>query len=200
MTSGATGTTGILGGSFDPPHDAHLAVARTALAKLDLARILWIPAGRPPHRTPPVASAGHRAAMVRLTIEGEPRFVLDEREVRKISPGYTIETLESLRTELGRQADLVLIIGADQFGKLETWHRWKELFAFARIAVFARPDYSMKNAESITVVPMAPLDISSTAIRARIAAGESVRGLVPGTVLDYIEANGLYSSQERTSR
>jgi nicotinate-nucleotide adenylyltransferase len=187
---------GILGGSFDPVHNAHLAMARTALSSLALARVAWIPSGTPPHRGAPVAPAGHRAAMVRLAIAGEPRFQLDERELRKRSPAYTVETLEDLRKGLGAEADLVLLMGADQYEKLETWHRWGELFDFARIAVFARPDHAIDttrlDASQVAVVPMAPLDISSTAIRRRIAAGEPVRGMVPDAVLDYIENHRLY--------
>ncbi len=195
-----TAGVGVLGGSFDPVHNAHLAIARTALAELGLSKVLWIPSGTPPHRAPSVAPAAHRAAMVRLAIAGEPRFVLDEREIGKTSPGYTVETLENLRAQTGPQADLVLLIGADQYARLDTWHRWKDLFAFARIAVFARPGYSLGPAESVTVVPMNSLDISSTSIRQRIAAGESARGLLPDAVLDYIETNRLYSPQERRTR
>jgi nicotinate-nucleotide adenylyltransferase len=191
---------GILGGSFDPVHNAHLAVARTALKELNLAKVLWIPSGTPPHREAPRASAAHRAAMVALAIAGEPAFVLDEREIRKAAPGYTIETLEDLRAELGAQAELVLLIGADQHARLHSWHRWEELFDLARVAVFARPGLQLGGAQRVAVVPMAPLDISSTSIRERIARGESVRGLMPGAVLDYIETHHLYTNQERRAR
>ena len=194
------GAIGILGGSFDPVHNAHLSMARTALAALGLERVLWIPSGTPPHRAAPVASAAHRAAMIRLAIESEPRFALDERELRKTAPAYTVETLEDLRGEFGAKADLVLLIGADQHAQLESWRRWRDLYAFARIAVFARPDYSIGNTDKVTIVPMTPLDISSTTIRSRIAAGEPIRGMVPDAVLDYIETNRLYSTQERRSR
>jgi len=201
LSQGAVGAgIGILGGSFDPVHNAHLAVARAALDSLGLSRVLWIPSGTPPHRGAPVAAAGHRAAMVRLAIAGEPRFVLDEREIRKSAPGYTVETLEDLHAELGKAADLVLLVGADQYARLATWHRWQELFSLARIAVFARPGCTLAEAERVTVVPFAPLDTSSTAIRSRIAAGDPPRGLLPQPVLDYIQTNRLYSSPERRTR
>lgn len=193
-------SVGILGGSFDPVHNAHLAVARAALEKLGLARILWIPSGTPPHRGAPVASAAHRAAMVRLATAGEPRFVLDEREIRKAAPGYTVETLEDLRAELGKDIGLVLLIGADQHARLETWHRWQDLFSLARIAVFARPGEPLADAGRVTVVPFEPLEVSSTAIRSRIAAGERPHGLLPEAVLDYIQTHRLYSSPERRPR
>ena len=188
---GATGANGILGGSFDPVHNAHLAIARAALAGLDLAKIRWIPSGTPPHRGAPIAPAADRAAMVRLAIAGEPRFVLDERELRKSSPGYTVETLEDLHKELGPKADLVLLIGADQYSRLDSWHRWQDLFGLARIAVFARPGLSLGETDRVSVVPMEPLDISSTSIRERISAGQPPRGLVPDAVLDYIQSHRL---------
>ncbi|MBS0338017.1 MAG: nicotinate (nicotinamide) nucleotide adenylyltransferase [Proteobacteria bacterium] len=201
MRAGGTGAgIGILGGSFDPVHNAHIAIARAALAGLGLAKVLWIPGGTPPHREAPLASGAHRAAMVALAIRGEPRFELDLREIRKTSPGYTVETLEDLRAELGTDADLVLLIGADQYARLETWHRWQDLFGLSRIAVFARPGETLAGAQRVTVVPMSPLDISSTAIRARIAAGDPPRGLLPDAVLDYIQTNRLYSSPERRTR
>jgi nicotinate-nucleotide adenylyltransferase len=191
---------GILGGSFDPVHNAHLAMARAALDALALAKVLWIPGGTPPHREAPRASGADRAAMVRLAIAGEPRFELDERELRKSSPGYTVETLEDLHAGLGKHADLVLLIGADQYARLETWHRWRDLFALARIAVFARPGQDLDPAKHVTVVPMAPLDVSSTALRARIAAGDPPRGLLPDAVLDYIQIHRLYPSPEHRPR
>ena len=201
MSQGAVGAgIGILGGSFDPVHNAHLAVARAALDSLGLSRVLWIPSGTPPHRGAPVAAAGHRAAMVRLAIAGEPRFVLDEREIRKAAPGYTVETLEDLHAELGKSAELVLLIGADQYARLDTWHRWRDLFALARIAVFARPGDRLADPERVTVVPFAPLDISSTAIRSRIAAGDAPRELLPEAVLDYIQSHRLYSPEEGKTR
>jgi nicotinate-nucleotide adenylyltransferase len=191
---------GILGGSFDPVHNAHLAIARTALEKLGLAKILWIPSGTPPHRAAPAAAGVHRAAMVRLAIAGEPRFVLDERELRKAAPGYTVETLEDLHAELGKDAGLVLLIGADQHARLSTWHRWQDLFSLARIAVFARPGEAPAEEDRVTVVPFAPLEISSTAIRSRIAAGDLPHGLLPEAVLDYIQTHRLYSSAENRTR
>ena len=191
---------GILGGSFDPVHNAHLAIARAALTELKLAKVLWIPGGVPPHREAAKASSAQRAAMVALAIAGEPRFVLDEREIRKATPGYAVETLEGLHTELGPQVELVLLIGADQYARLATWHRSQDLFGLARIAVFARPGLALDDGDRVSVVPMAPLDISSTAIRERIAKGEPVRGLMPDAVLDYIETNRLYCPQERRTR
>ena len=189
-------SVGILGGSFDPVHNAHLSIARTALERLSLDRILWIPGGTPPHRAAPIASAAHRVAMLALALAAEPRFALDTREIAKTTPGYTVETLEDLRAELGMQTDLVLLIGADQYTRLESWHRWRDLYALARIAVFARPGSDLATAERVTIVPSVPQDISSSAIRARVAEGDPPRGLLPDAVLDYIGRERLYSSPE----
>ena len=194
------GAIGILGGAFDPVQNAHVAMARAALASVGVSKVLWIPSGRPPHRDPAVASAADRAAMVRLAIQDEPRFVLDERELRKAAPCYTVETLEELRAECGPGADLVLLMGADQYERFETWHRWRDIPALARIGLFARPPHRLVIPGNAFVVPMSGLDISSTAIRKRIAAGEPVRSLVPDAVLDYIESRHLYSSQEHRAR
>ena len=190
----------ILGGSFDPVHNSHLAVARAALEQLDLATVLWIPSGTPPHRAAPFATAAHRAAMVKLAIAGEPRYALDERELNKAAPGYTVGTLEELRAQLGAGVPLVLLIGADQYARLDTWHRWKELTGLARIAVCARPGLAIEPSDGVDTLVMTPLDISSTTIRARIAAGDPPRGLLPDAVLDYIEREHLYSSAERRTR
>lgn len=196
MRKAAGAAIGILGGSFDPVHNAHLAIARTALAALPLDRVLWIPSGTPPHRSAPLAGAAQRIAMLELAIATEPRFSIDAREIEKSTPGYTVETLEELRADLGAQAELVLLIGADQYARLDTWHRWRDLYALARIAVFARPGLEVPASDRVTIVPSTPLDISSSAIRARIAAGESPRGLLPDAVLDYIGRAGLYSPPE----
>ena len=190
------GAIGILGGAFDPVQNAHLTMARAALASVGVSKVLWIPSGRPPHRDPAFASAADRVAMLRLAIQGEPRFELDEREIRKTSPCYTVETLEELRAERGPDTDLVLLMGADQYERFETWHRWREIPSLARIGLFARPPHRLVIPGNAFVVPMPGLDISSTAIRKRIAAGEPVGGMVPAAVLDYIESHRLYSSRE----
>ena len=194
------GAIGVLGGAFDPVHNAHVVMARNALDSLKLSKVLWIPSGIPPHRDPPIAAAEHRAAMVRLAIRDEPRFVLDERELRKTTPGYTVETLEELRAEYGAQVELILLIGADQFQRLQTWHRWQDLDSLARLGLYARPPYPLLVSGKAFVVPMPLMEVSSTGIRDRIASGESVRGMVPDAVLDYIQTHHLYSPQERRTR
>jgi len=190
------GPTGILGGTFDPVHNAHLAIARRALEALGAARILWMPTGAPGYRNPPVAQAEHRVAMLSLAIEGEPRYALDERELAPGASGYTYDTLTALRRELGPDVPLVMLIGADQYEKLGAWYRASELFGLCRFAVFARPGWSASASclprDVITHVPMEPLAISASDIRTRIGRGEDVSALLPAPVLQYIRRHRLY--------
>jgi len=181
----------VLGGTFDPVHNAHLAIARSALEALGAARVLWVPTGAPAYRRPAVASAAHRLAMLRLAIAGEPRYAVDERELAPGHSGYTVETLRGLRAELGAATELVLLMGADQYAARHRWYRWEEVERLARIAVFARPQAPVPEAAAL-VVPMAPLAVSASEIRARVARGEDIAGLVPPAVADYIRAHGLY--------
>ncbi|MGH8737456.1 MAG: nicotinate (nicotinamide) nucleotide adenylyltransferase [Burkholderiales bacterium] len=193
-----TAPTGIFGGTFDPVHNAHLRVARVALEALGLVRLLWIPTGAPRYRPAPVASAEHRLAMLELALAGEPRYAIDARELRPEASGYTVDTLAALRAELGPHAPLVLLMGSDQYEKLAGWHRWRELFGLTRIAVVARPgrtpeaDARIRAAGPVLRVEMAPLDVSSTEIRARMAHGEDVSGMLPPPVHEYISTHRLY--------
>ena len=113
---------GILGGTFDPIHFGHLRLAEEMLEQASLLQIRFIPAGTPPHRDTPRVSALHRSAMVRLAIAGQPAFVLDEREVNRTTPCYTVDTLRELRAELGAAQPLCLLMGSDAFLQLNTWH------------------------------------------------------------------------------
>lgn len=206
---------GVLGGTFDPVHNAHVRVARLALDVLDLERVLWIPTGTPAYRTAPVASAADRVAMLRLAIAGEPRFEIDRRELAPGASGYSVDTLAALRRERGERVALLLLVGSDQFAKLDGWHRWRDLFSLAHLAVFARPgwappengavsaelaarrspargDWRAHPAGAIVPVEMPPLDISATALRAAIARGEGVSDCLPAAVLDYIASRRLY--------
>ena len=187
------GPVGILGGTFDPVHNAHLAIAARALEALSLARVLWIPTGAPRYRDPPVAPAAHRVAMLALALEGEPRYAIDERELAPNASGYTYDTLVALHAELGASIPLVMLIGADQYEKLDAWHRARELFSLCRFAVFGRPASAQaKLRPGVIPVEMAPIAISATGIRARIARGEDVSADLPQPVLRYIQRHHLY--------
>ena len=212
-----SGPIGILGGTFDPIHQAHLLLARNAMEHLGLDRVLWIPSGLPGHREAAHASVEDRLAMVRLAIDGESRFGLDSTEALSGSPTYTIDTLNRLRKELGASQPLVFLMGADQLLQFDRWREWRRLPELAHFAVAERPGYpvsaqtlpaevaaelktrrgdagalSRSPAGVITVFPMPPQDLSATAIRARLAAGRSLDDAVPAAVLDYIRDRKLY--------
>jgi nicotinate-nucleotide adenylyltransferase len=191
----------ILGGTFDPIHNAHLRVAWEAAEYLD-AEVHLMPANVPPHREQPVADAAARAALVRAALAGQERLLLDVRELRRAGPSYTVDTLLELRAEVGAQRPLVLLVGADAFAGLPTWHRWKELFDLAHVGVLTRPgsDGALPTelrtkiasrrctspawlresaAGRVLPIPVTPLDISATQVRALLAAGREPRYLVP---------------------
>jgi len=185
---------GILGGTFDPVHNAHLAIARSALEKPGLDRILWIPTGAPAYREPPVASAQDRVAMLKLALAGEmrgdPRHAIDERELRPGASGFTFDSVASLKSE-NPGSRFLLILGADQYEKRASWHRWAELERLCDVAVIARPGSRLDGKAS--TIPMAPMDISASDIRARAARGEDISAMVPAPVAEYIRARRLYS-------
>ena len=181
----------ILGGTFDPVHNAHLAMARGALERLGAARVLWLPTGAPHYRKPPVAGAQERVAMLRLAIAGEPRYAIDERELAPAASGYTVDSMIRIRAELDSKTPIVLLMGADQYAKLETWHRWRDLLQLCRLAVFARPGWNPPDARAERV-PLPEMDISASEIRSRVALGKDVSGMLPASVLGYILDHGLY--------
>ena len=180
---------GILGGTFDPVHNAHLAIAGTALRAMELTQILWIPTGTPPYRPAPIAAAMHRLAMLRLAIAGEPRYAVDERELQPGASGFTIDLLSSLQGDFPDKS-FTLLMGADQYAKRETWHRWSDIEQRCEIAVCARPGTTL-DAKAKTF-PMTPHPISASEIRNRIARGEDASAMLPPLVLDYIKEKGLY--------
>ena len=180
---------GILGGTFDPVHNAHLAVAGAALRALELQQVLWMPTGVPAYRPAPVAAAAHRLAMLRLATAGESRYAVDDRELAPQASGFTFDTLVSLRT--GQPgASFVLLMGTDQYAKRETWHRWPEIEKLCEVAVVARPGWNPD--ARVNMIPMAPSAISASDIRARIARGDDVSAMLPPAVLAYIREKGLY--------
>lgn len=204
-----TGTAeiGMLGGTFDPIHAGHLALARVALDQLGLDRILFVPAGQPPHkRGRPITPAADRLAMVELAIAGEPRFRVSRMEIDRPGPSYTADTAEALVA--GRESDdgpigLTVILSAETFADLPSWHEPARLLRLARIAVAPRPGHPAPTpgwlaqrlpgfADRVVILEGPHLDISASDIRARVAAGSPIEGLVPSAVAAYIEAHHLY--------
>ena len=218
MSEARPGPLGILGGTFDPVHNAHLRLAEEARERLDLAGVLLIPAGLPPHRQPPQAAPNQRLAMVRQAVAANPALTVDAAEIEAAGPSYTVPTLERLRREHGDRRSLVLLLGADAFLGLTTWHRWQDLFGLAHIAIATRPSHVLepehmapalaaefvarqtRSAADLAASPagrivpfgITPLDISATAIRAALSTGRSARYLLPDGVLDYISLHRLY--------
>jgi nicotinate-nucleotide adenylyltransferase len=217
VTAFTKGAIGILGGTFDPVHFGHLRLAQEVADALSLREVRFIPGGTPPHRATPQTAAADRLAMVKLATADNPLFRVDERETRRSGLSYSVDTLTELRAELGAAQPLVLILGADAFLGFNRWHRWREIFDLAHIAVAHRPgatladikdadlagEFARRRAEtvapvhgapsgSITIVPITALDISATAIRAAIQARRSVRYLTPAAVITHIEHNCLF--------
>jgi nicotinate-nucleotide adenylyltransferase len=208
---------GVLGGTFDPIHNAHLRLAETARARFALNQVIFVPAGLPWHRQAPAAAASDRLAMVRIAVADHEGFAVDDSEARSGAPGYTIDTLERLRQRYGTQRPLVLLLGADAFLGLARWHRWRELFTLAHVAVASRPGHDLVGdamepqlatefrhrrmaGETLPAAPagtIAPFvlsagTVSATEVRQRLAAGLVVGDLLPAKVVDYIGRRNLY--------
>jgi nicotinate-nucleotide adenylyltransferase len=212
---------GVLGGTFDPIHYGHLRLAEELGERLRLEEVRIIPSGTPPHRSAPAVTAEHRLAMTQLAAASNARLKVDAREVRRAGPGYTFDTLKDLRAEAGETRPLTLLLGADAFLEFATWHRWREIFGLAHVAVAHRPGFPVEQwaarmpqplareyaarlmqqplaihlsaAGGVAVVPFTALDISATAIRDMLQAGASPRYLLPDAVLYYIRLHKLYT-------
>jgi len=198
---------GVMGGTFDPIHVGHLAIAEEAREALTLERILFVPAGEPPHKPRiEVTPVAHRVAMVDLAIADNATFELSRIEVDRPGPSWTVDTVEALAED----ADITLILSAETFAELPTWHEPARLFEAARVAVVPREGYPAPDPAWLTAtfpgregrvdyLQGPRLGLSSTAIRARVAAGRSIRYLVPDAVAAYIAANDLYRTDRRTA-
>lgn len=166
-------------------------MARAALEHLKLDRILFMPTGAPRYRTPAVASGEHRVEMLQLALGDNDSYEVDARELAPGASGYTVDTLKELRLEYGAGTELWLLMGADQYSKLDTWHRPDDVRKLAGIGVFARPGIALK--KDIQLIPFAPMHVSASEIRARVARGEDISQLVPSAVANYIARHGLYA-------
>ena len=188
---------GLLGGTFDPPHAAHLALAQCAIQDLGLQSLRVLPTGNPWHRAFQPSLATHRVAMCRMAFAQIPQALVDDRETRREGPTYTIDTVRELRTEFP-QAEWFLIIGADQARRFQTWKNWEELLGLVHLVVADRnpeaPQWQNTPMIQARRLPFEPMDISATAIRHRLSQGLSVDGLHP-LVQEYVQRHQLYLSQ-----
>ncbi len=193
---------GVFGGSFDPVHNAHIALAQHALDQLALDEVIWVPAGQPWQKRRALAPVEHREAMVTLAIEGEPRFTLSRIETQRSGPSYTVDTVRVLDA-LRPGTRWHLLIGADQYAAFQTWHGWQELLGMVTLSVAGRDANAVATslpALADAAVPPLPyqtvllpaMAVSSTEIRARVACGESIDGLAPAAVARYIARHHLY--------
>ncbi|NLJ12483.1 nicotinate-nucleotide adenylyltransferase [Denitrificimonas caeni] len=205
---------GMLGGTFDPVHIGHLRSALEVAENYALDQLLLIPNAQPPHRNAPQVSAQQRLEMVQLAVAGVDLLSVDDRELRRDKPSWSIDTLLSLRAELDAQDQLLLILGWDAFCGLPSWHRWEELLEHCHILVLQRPDADIEAPQvlrdlvaaksvndpqtllgpsgQIAFVWQTPLAISATQIRHLLATQRCVRYLVPDTVFQYIYTHQLY--------
>ena len=199
---------GVMGGTFDPIHIGHLAIGEEAREALALDVVLFVPAAQPPHKPiGSVTAVEHRVAMVEVAVADNPSFELSTIELDRPGPSYTVDTVE----ELGRRhpgADIRLIMSAETFAELPTWHEPGRLFTAARIAVVPRQGYAAADPgwlaerfpgqdRRVAYLDGPRLDVSSTAIRERVASGRSIRYLVPDAVGAYIAEHDLYQKERR---
>jgi nicotinate-nucleotide adenylyltransferase len=201
---------GVLGGTFDPIHIAHLAIAEECRVRLALDLVLFVPAGLPPHKLrQPITPVHHRVAMVELAIESNPHFEMSRVDAERDGPSYTADTLALLQAELrtrGEDADLFLIIGMDSLVDIRRWYHPAEVLSRCTLAAVSRPGLEAPDlgalesvlagaSQRVVVVDGPRLDISATDLRSRVAAGLTIRYRVPEAVEQYIHAHGLYRSE-----
>lgn len=196
----------MFGGAFDPPHNAHVALAQAAVTQLGLAELRIFPTGRAWHKAHSLSSAEDRLAMAELAFGGLAKVVVDAREIRRSGPTYTLDTLRELRNERP-DTQLVLLIGADQAAALRSWNGFEEILSIAIISVAARAGATgavdrfdlqilapLPSVARFEHLDLPPMEISATEIRRRAARGADIAGLVPPAVARYIDRHHLYAS------
>jgi nicotinate-nucleotide adenylyltransferase len=201
---------GLMGGSFDPVHCAHVELAELALRHLALDEVRWIPVGQPWQKARQLAAPEHRLAMVEAATAHEPRFTVDPIELRRQGPSYTLDTVRALQSRSTQPAQWFLIIGQDQFANFPTWQGWHELLQVLTLAVACRghdlpaaPQAMQGLNYRVVELPLPPLDVSSTDIRTRLGRGKDPYSLVPDLlpygVARYIATHQLYAAPPASS-
>ncbi len=208
----------VLGETFDPVHLGHLESARSIRDALSVNEVRMVPAFKPPHRNPPESSAEHRLAMLQVAVEGLPNIVVDDREIRREGRSYTVETLTSLRDEVGSEVAVYFVMGVDAFCTLDQWHEWRSIADLAHIVVLQRPGHEMKLSEKmakwiedretekleelvnhpgggVCFLELEQVAVSSTEIREALHRGEVPEGKLPGLVRAYIKCHDLYQRE-----
>lgn len=194
---------GVFGGTFDPVHLGHLVVAQEVCFRAALDRVLFVPAGQPPHKPDRVISpATHRLAMLERALAAQPAFVISRAEVDRPGPSYSVDTVRALRADLGPGSELFFILGSDQLADLPMWHRPAELLELCHLIAVQRPGAACDLAtaerhlpalhQRVLWIPVPQIAIAAREIRRRVAAGEPIRYLVPDAVAAYIAEHGLY--------
>jgi nicotinate-nucleotide adenylyltransferase len=200
---------GVLGGTFDPIHIGHLKVAEEAIARLDLPRILFIPAGQPwlkLNNANAISPVQHRLAMVRLGIAGNPRLKLSTIEIERPGPSYTIDTIAQLQSQLGAGDEIFFILGWDNLSQLPQWHEPRRLIEMCRLVAVPRVDFPLPDlpalekslpgiTERVILFDRPRIDINASEIRRRAAQGLSISDFVPKAVESYIKEHGLYGAR-----
>jgi nicotinate-nucleotide adenylyltransferase len=199
---------GILGGAFNPPHIGHLVCAQEAFVQLELDKVVFVPTGQAPHREIEEDPGGEaRLEMCEAAIDGDERFEVTRAELDREGPSYTADTLAALH-ESAPDDELFLLLGGDQAASLARWHQPERVLELATLSVVERVGYTrstisiqlgrVKGADRVTYLDMPLMQVSSTSIRKRVAAGRPIRYLVPGRVIEYIDSNGLYGASTST--
>jgi len=203
---------GVLGGTFDPIHFGHLRPALEIFEQLELDELRFIPSANPPHRWQPEASPNHRLEMVKLAVKNVDGFVVDDREYQREGASYTVDTLASIREEIGGDKPLCMLIGMDAFKHFTTWHNWQGILKLTHIVISSRPgtvqvaaddwmkgrvtqsvkDLQEASAGKLFFAEVSQLEISATYIRKQILEGKSSLYTTPVTVSEFIEVNSLY--------
>ncbi len=185
---------GILGGTFDPPHYGHLTIAETAIRKLKLKEVIFVPAKTPPHKSEEeISSRRDRLAMLKLAVAGKERILISEIEFERQGPSYTVDTLTELQREYPDD-EFYFLIGADNISEMESWHLPERIFEMVNVVAAGRPGFPAAGrfADMIESFEMKPVSISSTMIREKVRSGQSISELLPAAVEEYILKRNLY--------